>query len=138
MSKKRLTFLKGLTKRLTSKLYRSHPKYMGKVTNISSIYTSHTEYTVKEKKEVKGKTGCHQEYVCMLSRVVLFATPWTIACQAPLPMEFSRSEYWSGLLFPTPGDILTQGSNPYLLCLLHWQAKSLPLHHLRKPIQNAS
>ena len=32
------------------------------------------------------------------------ATPWTVACQAPLSMEFSRQEYWSGLPFPSPGD----------------------------------
>ena len=35
-----------------------------------------------------------------LSRVQLFATPWTVAYQAPLFIEFSRQEYWSGLLFP--------------------------------------
>ena len=40
----------------------------------------------------------------LLSRVQLFATPWTIARQAPLSMEFSRQEYWSGLQFPPPGD----------------------------------
>ena len=40
----------------------------------------------------------------MLSRVRLFAAPWTAARQAPLSMEFSRQEYWSGLLFP-PGDL---------------------------------
>ena len=34
-----------------------------------------------------------------------FATPWTVACQAPLSMEFSRQEYWSGLPFPPPGDL---------------------------------
>ena len=34
-----------------------------------------------------------------------FVTPWTIACQAPLSMEFSRQEYWSGLPFPSPGDL---------------------------------
>ena len=33
-----------------------------------------------------------------------FVTPWTVAYQAPLTMEFSRQEYWSGLPFPTPGD----------------------------------
>ena len=33
-----------------------------------------------------------------------FATSWTVAHQAPLSMEFSRQEYWSGLLFPTPGE----------------------------------
>ena len=38
-------------------------------------------------------------------RVWLFATPWTIAHQAPLPMEFSRQEYWSGLPFPPSGDL---------------------------------
>ena len=34
-----------------------------------------------------------------------FATPWTIACQAPLSMEIPRQEYWSGLPFPSPGDL---------------------------------
>ena len=49
--------------------------------------------------------------MCMLnrfSRVQLFVTLWTVACHAPLSMGFSRQEYWSGLLFPTPGDL------PYL------------------------
>ena len=46
----------------------------------------------------------------MLSHVQLYATPWTIGCQAPLSMEFSRQEYWSGLPFPTPGDF----SNPVI------------------------
>ena len=39
-----------------------------------------------------------------LSRVWLFATPWTVAHQAPASMGFSRQEYWSGLPFPSPGD----------------------------------
>ena len=51
-----------------------------------------------------------------LNCVRLFATPWTVAYQAPWSMGFSRQEYWSGLLFPSPGDFLTQGSN---LGLLH-------------------
>ena len=38
-----------------------------------------------------------------------FATPWTIALQALLPMEFSRQEYWSGLLFSSPGDLPNSG-----------------------------
>ena len=41
--------------------------------------------------------------------------PRTIAHQAPLSMGFSRQEYWSGLPFPSPGDLLTQGSSPRLL-----------------------
>ena len=47
-----------------------------------------------------------------LSRVQLFATPWTIARQAPPSMEFSRQEYWSGLPFPSPGDLPDSGIEP--------------------------
>ena len=48
----------------------------------------------------------------MLSRVQLLATPWTVACQAPLSMGFSRQEYWSGLPFPSPGDLPDSGIEP--------------------------
>ena len=41
----------------------------------------------------------------VLSRVQLFATPWTVARQAPLPMGCSRQEYWSGLPLPSPGEV---------------------------------
>ena len=44
-----------------------------------------------------------------LSRVWLFATPWTVAYQAPLSMGFSRQEHWSGLPFPSPGDLPDPG-----------------------------
>ena len=44
-----------------------------------------------------------------LSRVRLFATPWTVAYQAPQSMEFSRQEYWRGLPFPSPGDLPNPG-----------------------------
>ena len=47
-----------------------------------------------------------------LSHVQLFATPWTGARQAPLSMEFSRPEYWSGLTFPSPGDLSDPGIEP--------------------------
>ena len=57
--------------------------------------------------------------------------PWTAACQTPRSMEFSRQECWSGLLFPSPGDLLTQGSNSHLL---HWQADSLMLGHQGSPL----
>ena len=40
-----------------------------------------------------------------LKHIRVFAAPWTVAHQAPLSMEFSRQEYWSGLPFPTPGDL---------------------------------
>ena len=78
---------------------------------------------------------CFPSCVCVyvLSRVWLLVTPWTVAHQALLSMEFSRQEYWNRLPFPAPGDFLTQGLNPCLLHLLHWQANSLPLCHLGSP-----
>ena len=42
----------------------------------------------------------------------LFATPWTVADQAPLSMGFPRQEYWSGLPFPSPGDLPDPGIEP--------------------------
>ena len=47
-----------------------------------------------------------------LSRVRLFVTPWTVAYQVPQSMEFSRQEYWSGLPFPSPGDLPDPGIEP--------------------------
>ena len=44
-----------------------------------------------------------------LSRARLFATLWTVVYKAPLSMEFSRQEYWSGLPFPSPGDLPDSG-----------------------------
>ena len=74
--------------------------------------------------------------VCMLSRfscVQLSVAPWTVVHQTPLSMGFSRQEYWSGLSCPPPGSFLTQGSNPCVLHLLHWQTGSLPLAPPGKP-----
>ena len=47
-----------------------------------------------------------------LSGVRLFVTPWTVAYQAPPSMGFSRQEYWSGLPFPSPGDLPNPGIEP--------------------------
>ena len=47
-----------------------------------------------------------------LSHVLLFATPWTVAYQASLSMGFSRQEYWTGLPFPSPGDLPDPGIEP--------------------------
>ena len=52
-----------------------------------------------------------------LSCVRLFATPWTVAYQAPLSMEFSRQVYWSVLPFPSPGDLPNPGIKPRSLAL---------------------
>ena len=53
--------------------------------------------------------------VQLLSRAQLFATPWTIVCQAPLSMGFSRQEYWSGLPFSSPKDLRDSGIKPRAL-----------------------
>ena len=47
-----------------------------------------------------------------LSPVRLFATPWTVTYQAPRSIGFSRQEYWSGLPFPSPGDLPNPGIEP--------------------------
>ena len=63
-------------------------------------------------------------YVCVHARSIMsdsFETLWTVACQAPLSMEFSRKEYWSGLPFPSPGDLHNPGME---LTSLAWQADS--------------
>ena len=59
------------------------------------------------------------------------ATPWTVACQAPLSMRFSRQEYWSELLFPSPGGLLDPGIEPRSPAL---QADSFPTELQGKPI----
>ena len=75
-------------------------------------------------------TGCH----CLYSQVEVvgglvaqlyptLATPWTVACQAPLSVGFSRQEYWSGLPFPSPGALHDPRIEPGSPAL---QADSLP------------
>ena len=49
------------------------------------------------------------------SHVQIFVTHWTVARQAPLSMEFSRQEYWSGLPFASPGDLPNSGIEPVSL-----------------------
>ena len=66
-----------------------------------------------------------------LSRVQLFATPWTVAHQAPPSMEFSRQAYWSGLPFPSPGDLPDPGIKPGSPTL---QADALPSEPPEKPL----
>ena len=75
----------------------------------------------KSGKEYIKVVYCHPAYltymqseseVKSLSHVQLFATPWTVACQAPLSMGFSTQEYWSGLPFPSPEDLPNPGIKP--------------------------
>ena len=65
-----------------------------------------------------------------LSRVQLFATPWTVAYQAPPSMGFSRQECWSGLPFPSPGNLPDPGIEPGSPIL---QADALPSEPPGKP-----
>ena len=77
---------------------------------------------------------CHAAQVCFDSQ------PWSdswdptdCSLQAPLSMGFPRQEYWSGLPFPTPGDLPDPGIEPASLAPLHWQTDSLPLRHQGSP-----
>ena len=68
-----------------------------------------------------------------LSHVRLFATPWTVGRQAPLSMGFSRQEYWSGLPFPSPGDLPDPGIESGSLAL---QADTLTSEPPGKPLNS--
>ena len=92
-------------------------------------------YLAKEVQEVQLYSlpnDVHPYKICVyvLSRVQLFATPWTAAPQAPLSMEFSRQEYWSGLPFPTLEDLPNLGIEPESPA---FAGDSLPLCHLGSP-----
>ena len=75
--------------------------------------------------------------LCLVTRSgPTLCDPLDYSSPAPLFMEFSRKEYWSGLPFHTPGIFLTQGLNLHVLHLLHWQVDSLllvpPLYYTNK------
>ena len=65
--------------------------------------------------------------------VQLLVTTGTVACQAPLSMEFSRQEYWGGLPFPPPRDLPNTGMEPKSLTSSALAVDSLPLSHLGSP-----
>ena len=78
--------------------------------NINNLsYVDGTILMVESEEELKSLLKVK---VKSLSHVRLFATPWTVACQAPPSMGFSRQEYWSGLPFPSPGDLPDPGIEP--------------------------
>ena len=83
---------------------------------------------------MKSKNGCVSLAECVLSCfscVWLFVTLWTIAHQVPLSMGFSRQEYWSGLPFPSPGDLPNPWIEPMFFILA---GGFLPLVPRGKPI----
>ena len=61
---------------------------------------------------IENKIFIPSTHAQLLSHVQLFETPWAIACQAPLFIDFSRQEYWSGLPFPSPGGLPDPGIKP--------------------------
>ena len=74
------------------------------------------------------RVNCRYHCVCVLSRVLLFATPWTVATRAPVH-EFSRRKYGGGCHFILHRDFLIKGLNTQLSRSPAWQADSLPPWH---------
>ena len=81
-----------------------------------NVQSSPKSYTIiKMKRQISSFLGTFFTSlvkVKSLSRVRLFVTPWTVAHQAPPSMGISRQEYWSGLPFPSPGDLPNAGIKP--------------------------
>ena len=96
-----------------NKFVLSFKKELSEINLLRTTYESESEVKVKS-----------------LSRVRLFATPWTVAYQAPQCMEFSRQEYWSGVPFSSPGDLPNPGIEPRSPTL---QADALPSEPPGKP-----
>ena len=107
---------------------------------ISDIFKKRIKPPLVPTTQLKEQNVCVCVCVCVcararvhthtLSHVQLFATPWTVARQGPLSMEFPRQEYWSGLPFPSPGGIPDPGIKPMSPVSPAWAGGSLPLYHL--------
>ena len=107
------------------------------------LFSSYLSKYIKERKKNPISTQANQNTSlrassCHFSRVWLFVTPWSAAWQAPLAMGFSSQEYWSGLLWPPPGDPPDPGIQPtslmspaladgFLTTSATWEAQ-IPLH----------
>ena len=113
---------------------------------LSGVFSSTTNHSLKATilwRSAFFMVQFSQEYVTtgktissvqLLSRVRLFATPWqTVACQAPLSMEFPRQECWSGFPCPSPGDLSDPGIQSSSPAAPELQADSLPLSHWGRP-----
>ena len=84
------------------------PSFLIQVALITSLFSGQRSLFQMYNSSVCAQWLCH---------VWLFGTPWIVALQAPLFMEFPRQEYWNALPFPILGIFLTHGLNP---CLLHF------------------
>ena len=95
------------------------------VIRLRVVITNHTYL------DLKWYSSYYEQVKMIVAQSLSYsATPWTIACQAPLSMEFSRQEYWSGLPYPSPGDLLDSGIEPGSPAL---QVDSLPSEPPGKP-----
>ena len=102
---------------------------------ITKIYNSFLLIHTHFRKFLKDTLFSHLPIMCFchclfMKSCWLFTTSWPVAHQAPLSMGFPRQEYWSGLLFPFPGDLPDQGIKPKSSV---WQANCLSLNHLESP-----
>ena len=106
--------------------------------NFRKKMAEHSEFLFGKKGYMKENCHCkHFEMVKfivfqLLSHVQLFATPWTVAHQAPLSTRFSRQEYWGGLPFPSPGDLPDPRIRPKSPAL---HVGSLSLSHQGSPLK---
>ena len=94
---------------------------------LAHILTEDAWYSTAHLPSIRWKKKSESESCSVVSDS---ATPWTVAHQAPLSMGFSRQEYWSGLPFPSSGDLLKPGIKPGSPSL---QAESLPCERPGKP-----
>ena len=122
---------------LTSKMYSSVTGSRWKLLNCICLSDPFTDGNMLHP---SGRLSCQLSFFsfrinwphligeCVLSliHVQFSVTPWTVTCQAPLSLGFSRQEYWIRVPFPYPGIFPNQGWNP---SLLHWQEDSLLLSH---------
>ena len=110
------------------------------LSTVTSLYNHHhhpppTRFHLPKLRLFIGTSLWYDMSVCakLLQSFLTLCNPVDCNCQAPLSRGFSRQEHWSGLPCPPPGDLPDQGSNQYLLHLLHWQAGSSALAPPGKP-----
>ena len=92
----------------------------------------------EEGKSSSSRNNSLGVYVCdcvlVAQSCLTFTIPWTISHQAPLSIEFSRQEYWSGLPFPSPGDLPNPGMEPPSLVSSALAGRFFTTEPFRKPI----
>ena len=86
-----------------------------------------------EEESFKKTGSMHECVLSRFSRVQLFVIPWIVALQVPLPIGFSRQEYWSGLPYPPPEDLPNPGIKPESSPSPALQVDSLSLSHQGSP-----